>query len=139
MSKALPAFGSKAVGDLEQVAKLFEPTPAGSRILPSQTSKRDPDFQCRLDMGEEFRGNPGIRVIYLQVNSQASSAGLKQWLAKNPHGNLATGLFDMNTPEEDRGTSTQDAESFHDFGDFVDIISCSPQVKSARLLYNALE
>ena len=53
-------------------------------------------------MGEEITDNPGVRNVYLQVNTQAKSTGLKEWLAKNPHGNLATGQIDMNTPKEDQ-------------------------------------
>lgn len=101
MSKALTTFGNKIVGDPKQLAKLFKVTSAGGRILPSQTSKNDAAYQCRLDMGEEVSGSPGVRNVYLQVNSQAKSAGLKAWLAKNPHGNLATGQINLNTLKED--------------------------------------
>lgn len=53
-------------------------------------------------MGEEISGNPGVRNVYLQVHSQAESIRLREWLAKNPHGNLATGQINTNVPDEDR-------------------------------------
>ncbi|MCJ1262802.1 hypothetical protein MMC22_002672 [Lobaria immixta] len=103
MSKALTNFGNKVTGNTKQLAKLFKDTSPGRRILPSQTSKNDEEYECRIDMGEEVRDKPGVRVVYLQVNSQAQSQKLREWLAKNPHGNLATGQIDTNVPEKDQG------------------------------------
>ena len=53
-------------------------------------------------MGEEIKDKPGYYNIYLQVNSQAKSKGLKDWLWKNPHGKLATSQVNRNAPENKR-------------------------------------
>lgn len=102
MSSALKKFGDKVIGDSKQVAKLFKDATAGSRILPSRTSKNDAEYQCRIDMGEEVKDKPGYYNVYLQVNSQAKSEGLKDWLRKNPHGKLATSQVNKNTPENEQ-------------------------------------
>lgn len=102
MASGLKDFAKKVTRDTKQLAKLFKSTAAGGRILPTRTPKHDVEFQCRVDMGEEIQGKPGFRNVYLQVNSQAKSPGLKNWLAKNPHGKLATAEINMNTPEDER-------------------------------------
>ncbi|PLN83760.1 hypothetical protein BDW42DRAFT_191980 [Aspergillus taichungensis] len=102
MSSALKKFGEKLANDSKQLAKLFKEFTAGSRILPSRTSENDGEYQCRIDMGEEVKDNPGHYNVYLQVNSQAKSEGLKDWLRKNPHGKLATAQVDRNVPEKER-------------------------------------
>ncbi|KAH3102363.1 hypothetical protein KXX00_005561 [Aspergillus fumigatus] len=89
MASALKKFGDKVINDSKQIAKLFKEATAGSRVLPSRTSKNDAEYQCRIDMGEE-------------VNSQAKSEGLKDWLRKNPHGKLATSQVNRNAPENER-------------------------------------
>ncbi|EER38471.1 predicted protein [Histoplasma capsulatum H143] len=96
MSRALKAFGEKVSNNSKQLAKLFKEAAAGSRLLPSRTSKNDEEYQCRIDIGEEVKDNPGYYNVYLQVNSQARSEGLKDWLKKNPHGNLATAQVKRN-------------------------------------------
>ncbi|PGH23786.1 hypothetical protein AJ80_02216 [Polytolypa hystricis UAMH7299] len=75
---------------------------AGSRILPSRTSKNDAEYQCQMDMGEEVKDNPGYCNVYLQVNSQSKSEGLKEWLRKNLHGKLATTQVNRNILEKER-------------------------------------
>ena len=56
-------------------------------------------------MGEEIKDKPGHYNVHLQVNSQAKSEGLRDWLRKNPHGKLATAqvnhkIADKERPEE---------------------------------------
>lgn len=102
MASALKKFGDKVINDSKQIAKLFKEATAGSRVLPSRTSKNDAEYQCRIDMGEEVKDKPGYYNVYLQVNSQAKSEGLKDWLRKNPHGKLATSQVNRNAPEDER-------------------------------------
>ncbi|KAM5436727.1 hypothetical protein McanMca71_001842 [Microsporum canis] len=102
MASALKKFGEKILGDSKQVAKLFREVTAGGRILPTRTNKNDAEYQCRIDMGEEIKDKPGYYNVYLQVNTQAKSEGLKKWLRKNPHGNLATTQINKNVPESEQ-------------------------------------
>ncbi|KAH3194028.1 hypothetical protein KXV64_005440 [Aspergillus fumigatus] len=102
IASALKKFGDKVINDSKQIAKLFKEATAGSRVLPSRTSKNDAEYQCRIDMGEEVKDKPGYYNVYLQVNSQAKSEGLKDWLRKNPHGKLATSQVNRNAPENER-------------------------------------
>lgn len=102
MSGALKKFGERVAGDSKQTAKLFKETTAGSRVLPSRTVRNDAEYQCRIDMGEEIKDKPGYYNVYLQVNSQAKSEGLRDWLKKNPHGKLATAQINRNVPEKDQ-------------------------------------
>lgn len=102
MSSALKSFGEKVINNSKELIKLFKETTAGGRILPSRTSKNDAEYQCRTDMGEEVSDKPGYYNVYLQVNSQAKSEGLKDWLRKNPHGKLETAQVNRIAPEEER-------------------------------------
>ncbi|EFE44529.1 hypothetical protein TRV_00665 [Trichophyton verrucosum HKI 0517] len=102
MASALKKFGEKILGDSKQLKKLFKEITPGGRILPTRTSKKDAEYQCRLDMGEEITGKPGYYNVYLQVNTQAKSEGLKNWLRKNPHGNLATTQINKNVLESEQ-------------------------------------
>lgn len=53
----------------------------------------------RLDAGELV--DNGWRIIILQVNTQAKSPGLRDWLRKNSsHAKLATERFDTQAPDE---------------------------------------
>ncbi|RAL05585.1 uncharacterized protein BO80DRAFT_451202 [Aspergillus ibericus CBS 121593] len=102
MSSALKKFGEKVANDSKQITKLFKESAAGSRVLPSRTSKNDAEYQCRIDMGEEVKDKPGYYNVYLQVNSQAKSEGLKDWLRKNPHGKLAMAQVNRDAPEKEQ-------------------------------------
>ncbi|KAE8357815.1 hypothetical protein BDV27DRAFT_78534 [Aspergillus caelatus] len=102
MSGALKKFGDKVVNDPKQVAKLFKEAAPGTRLLPSRTPKNDAEYQCRVDVGEEIKDKPGYYNVYLQVNSQAQSDGLQDWLKKNPHGNLAAAQINRKAKDEER-------------------------------------
>ncbi|PYH91043.1 hypothetical protein BO71DRAFT_333149, partial [Aspergillus ellipticus CBS 707.79] len=70
----------------------------GSRLIPSRT--KDADFQFRIDAGHFDAESKNLNVV-LQVNSQAKSPALKDWVKKNTtHGKLATAVF--NTSAEDK-------------------------------------
>ncbi|KKZ64101.1 hypothetical protein EMCG_01598 [[Emmonsia] crescens] len=95
MSKAVGKFFDK-VKTRFNVAKKFKGsyTP-GSRILPAKTPKNDTEYQLRVDAGELIENR--WRDIILQVNSQAKSQGLRDWLrnhGRTTHGKLATSRFD---------------------------------------------
>jgi GrpB-like predicted nucleotidyltransferase (UPF0157 family) len=53
-------------------------------------------------VGEEIKSNPGYYNVYLQVNNQARSEGLNDWLKKNPHENLATAKINRKATDEER-------------------------------------
>lgn len=64
----------------------------------------------RLDAGEVINGK---NYVYLQVNSQAKSDGLKKWLSKNGSDtNLAVGCIDVNTAPEDQKQAARSMEIF---------------------------
>lgn len=64
--------------------------------------KNDAEYQCRIDVGEEIRDKPGYYNVYLQAKIQAQSEGLKDWLKKNPHGNLATAQINRKATDKER-------------------------------------
>ena len=73
---------------------------AGSRILPSRTSKNDAEYQLRLDAGELIDNR--YRQIILQVNSQATTPGLRDYMRKHgTHAKLAVAQFDTQAEDED--------------------------------------
>lgn len=102
MTSAVKNFTTRLMGDSKQLVKLFKKTSPGKRLVPTQTSKNDADWQCRIDLGEELKDRQGWYNVYLQVNSQATSKGLKDWLKKNPHGNLATAQINRTVSEDKR-------------------------------------
>ncbi|CZT46800.1 uncharacterized protein RSE6_07292 [Rhynchosporium secalis] len=62
------------------------------------------NYQLRIDAGELLNGR--FRMIYLQVNSQAKSTKLKEWIRKHgTHANLASARFD--TLAEDLETEAE--------------------------------
>ncbi len=84
------------------MAKLSKEATPGSRLLPSRTPKNDAEYQGRIDVGEEIKDKPGYYNAYLEVNSQAQIEGLKDWLKKNPHGNLATAQINRKATDKER-------------------------------------
>lgn len=99
MSKDVKNFFGKVKLNFDMATKLNANQPAGGRIVPSRTSKNDADYQLRIDAGELVGGK---RNVVLQVNSQAKSTPLKEWLRKNgSHAKLAQATFDT-TAEDPR-------------------------------------
>ncbi|PWY89846.1 hypothetical protein BO70DRAFT_393048 [Aspergillus heteromorphus CBS 117.55] len=84
VTSALKKFGERVISDYKQIIKLFKEFTHGGRILPFRNGKNDAAYQCRIDMGEEIKDKPGYHNVYLQVDSQAKSEGLKDWLRKRP-------------------------------------------------------
>ncbi|KAM5474333.1 hypothetical protein MauCBS54593_001907 [Microsporum audouinii] len=105
MSKVIAEFFSKIKKNFN-VAKKFKATfTPGSRILPSKTAKNDEDYQLRIDAGELI-DQRWLNVV-LQVNTQAKSPGLRDWIKKNgrkTHGRLAMSRFDTLAEDEEQET-----------------------------------
>ncbi|KAF2489924.1 hypothetical protein BU16DRAFT_586089 [Lophium mytilinum] len=97
MSKALNSFGNKALTQKNAVTKILNIPTEGSRILPSMT--HDADWQCRLDAGYYNALTKRLNVV-LQVNSQAKSPALQDFIKKNTtHAKLATAEFDTSAKD----------------------------------------
>lgn len=98
MSKVLGSFVQKAQAIKNAPSKFSNAAAEGSRLIPSRT--KDADFQLRIDAGRYDADTKRLNVV-LQVNSQAKSPALKDWVKKNStHGKLATASFD--TAAEDK-------------------------------------
>src|SRR5271169_389066 len=92
MSNDIKNFFGKIKGNFNMATKFNANNQAGSRIVPSRTAKNDADYQLRIDAGELVGGK---RNVILQVNSQAKSTPLKEWLRKHgSHAKLAQATFD---------------------------------------------
>jgi hypothetical protein len=103
MSKALGTFIQKAQAITNAPAKFAATATEGSRIIPSRT--HDAEFQLRIDAGHYDANTKKLNVV-LQVNSQAKSSALQDWIRKNStHEKLATASFD---------TSAEDKEAEYD-------------------------
>jgi hypothetical protein len=112
MSKDIRGFFSKVKKNFSMATKLTAAWSAGSRIVPSQTQQNDKEYQLRLDTGELLSDR--YRVIYLQVNSQAKSTKLKEWVRKHgTHGNLASAQFDTlaDDPEAETDRVLEELEA----------------------------
>ena len=92
MSKALQEFFSKVKNNFDVATKFRASHTSGGRILPSRTQKNDADYELRIDAGELVQNK---RNVILQVNTQAKSTALKDWVKKQgSHAKLATASFD---------------------------------------------
>ncbi|BDD61508.1 hypothetical protein MPDQ_004519 [Monascus purpureus] len=92
MSKVLGSFVQKAQGIKNAPSKFTATAAEGSRLIPSKT--KDAEFQMRIDAGHYDPNTKHLNVV-LQVNSQAKSPALKDWIKKDTtHGKLATATFD---------------------------------------------
>lgn len=92
MSKALGNFVQKASATKNAANKFSAAASEGSRILPSKS--HDADFQLRIDAGHYDAATQKLNVV-LQVNSEAKSPALQDWMKKNStHAKLATATFD---------------------------------------------
>jgi hypothetical protein len=97
MSKVLGAFVQKAQAIKNAPTKFAATAVEGNRIIPSKT--KDAEFQLRIDAGHYDASTKHLNVV-LQVNSQAKSPALKDWVKKNStHGKLATASFDTNAKD----------------------------------------
>jgi len=87
--------------------KFFQLQNPGGRIFPSRTGKNDTALQLRYDAGEVVDGK---KKVNLQVNSQAKSAALKEYISnkKGTHANVASAEIDINTPEDKQEEAVQD-------------------------------
>lgn len=98
MSKALSENLNKIKAIKNAASKFSASASEGSRLLPSKN--KDDAFQVRIDAGRYDQATKKLNVV-LQVNSQASSPGLKDFIKKNStHGKLATAQFDTAAPDK---------------------------------------
>jgi hypothetical protein len=98
MSKVLAAFAQKAGAIKNASTKFTATTVEGHRIIPSKT--KDADFQLRIDAGHYDATTKRLNVV-LQVNSEAKSPALKEFIKKNStHGKLATASFDTEATDK---------------------------------------
>lgn len=94
MSKALTNFAQLAQNVKNAPSKFTGAATEGSRLLPSVT--KDAQFQLRIDAGH-YNAETKRLNVNLQVNAQANSPALKEWVKKNTtHEKLATASFDTN-------------------------------------------
>jgi hypothetical protein len=97
MSKDVKNFFGKIRTNFDMSTKLTASHQAGSRIVPSRTAKNDADYQLRIDAGESVGSG---RNVVLQINSQARSSALKEWVQKNgSHAKLAQATFDTTASD----------------------------------------
>ncbi|KKY21676.1 hypothetical protein UCRPC4_g03442 [Phaeomoniella chlamydospora] len=102
MSKTIKNFG-RTLFDKGYYKKLFSKQTPGNRIAPPRTE--DARLELRIDAGEVINGK---KRVYLQVNSQAKTKALKEFIKKyGTHANLAVGEIDEDTPEAERGDEFQ--------------------------------
>jgi len=97
MSKPFKAF-REFITESNQYKKLFKLHNPGQRVVPSKSWKNDEEHQYRVDAGETIDGR---KNLYLQINSQATSPVLKEYVRKNgTHAKVATVPIEVNTPVE---------------------------------------
>lgn len=98
MSKVLANFVQKAKAIKNAPSKFTSSAAEGNRIVPSRT--KDADFQLRIDAGHYDPETKRLNVV-LQVNSQAKSPVLKDYVKKSTtHGKLATASFDTSADDK---------------------------------------
>ena len=89
---------TKLKGIKNAASKFSASAAEGNRIVPSKT--KDAEYQVRIDAGHFDPSTKRLNVV-LQVNSQAKSPGLVDWVKKNStHTKLATATF--NTDANDK-------------------------------------
>ena len=95
MSKSLTKFVEKAQA-IKNASSKFTPAALEShRIIPSRI--KDAEFQFRIDAGHYDEETKCLNVV-LQVNSQATSPALKEWIKKHStHEKLAIASFNTAT------------------------------------------
>lgn len=98
MSKALSNFAQLAQNVKNASSKFTGSAAEGSRLIPSKT--KDEQFQFRIDAGHYDEQSKSLNVN-LQVNSQAKSPALKDFIKKNTtHGKVATATFDTTAKDK---------------------------------------
>lgn len=96
INKFMDAFQSAP----SNFTKLSASHNVGGRIFPSRTHKNDQAHELRLDAGPLI--DDRYRQVHLQVNSEAKSKALKDWVRKHgSHANLVTALFDTEAEDKD--------------------------------------
>jgi len=102
MSKVVAEFFTKVVGNPTLLKKFIGALTPGQRIVPNKNQKDDASYQFRIDAGEVPKGTH-LQNIVLQVNTQAKSTALKNWIKKHTsHGKLATTSFDTKAADVDK-------------------------------------
>ncbi|OOF98352.1 hypothetical protein ASPCADRAFT_128508 [Aspergillus carbonarius ITEM 5010] len=98
MSKAIGSFVEKAKDIKNGPSKFTSTAVEGSRFIPSRT--KDAEFQFRIDAGHYDENTKRLNVA-LQVNSQAKSPVLKDWIKKHStHENVATASYDTSATDK---------------------------------------
>ena len=98
MSKAIDTAFAKLKTMNNAASKFSASAAEGNRILPSKT--KDAEYQIRIDAGRFDPATKRLNVV-LQVNSQAKSPGLVDWVKKNStHAKLATATFDTSAGDK---------------------------------------
>lgn len=94
MSRNITTFLGSLLSSPNTVSKkLSGGQRVGERLFPTKTPKNDEKHQLRLDAGPMIDGR--YRRVHLQVNKEATSQGLKNWVQKHgSHADLSTGEFD---------------------------------------------
>ncbi|KAJ9624422.1 hypothetical protein H2203_005189 [Taxawa tesnikishii (nom. ined.)] len=100
MSKAIRDSLAKIKATKSAPSKFTPAAREGSRIFPSKD--KDAEYQVRIDAGKYDDKTKKLNVV-LQVNSQAKSPGLKDFVKRNTtHGKLATAQFDTEAADKQK-------------------------------------
>lgn len=100
MSRALRDALGKMKSTKNAATKFSPAATEGNRIIPSRT--KDAEYQVRIDAGKYDPQTKKLNVT-LQVNSQAKSPGLKDFIKNNStHGKLATCQFDTAAADKQK-------------------------------------
>jgi hypothetical protein len=77
----------------------FDPSGAGHRIYPADSSKSNSKWEIRLDAGEPWQENTDYVAVNLQINREAKTKGLKDLVKKNgTHYTYATAWVNVKEP-----------------------------------------
>lgn len=80
--------------------KLFNKNSPGRRVYPPNTKTENAEHQVRIDAGETVNG---YKIVYLQVNSEATNTALKKYVSKyGTHSNVAAAKIPVEIPEDKR-------------------------------------
>lgn len=100
-SKNVTGFMTAFSSNKPKIIKKLTSTGAQSghvRLYPSKNHVSD----FRVDAGKKVNGK---QALHLQVNSEATSQGVKEWVkkqgSKGTHADLAVAFFDSNSKDHD--------------------------------------